>query len=278
MRRGAERLVSEKEERGREKLDGRGVIRTEADEGEKGRKNFVGGEEGKSLYGGASETRTKPTGSSLPAAVFIIGHGGVLPHLRCAAPVQNLHLVDQRPKLFCGNEKELVACRPSAQPAANPGRTFHAVSTILTLLLIDLPSNNGSYCCVLGINASSPHRCAGCDASTTRCVCMIFLDTPLPICHPWPANKWRARRKELMRGPLWWDTIVQASFFRAAPWAARRIFFVATSRLREESDRSRSRSRYGCVADVLENSIIFDIRSRYKKAVCDPRQGSKILH
>ncbi|KAL5336491.1 hypothetical protein BJX70DRAFT_279244 [Aspergillus crustosus] len=58
-------------------------IRTEADEERKGKKILWEGE-GKSLYGGASETTTKRAGSNPWLVVAAIGHGGVeRPHFRC---------------------------------------------------------------------------------------------------------------------------------------------------------------------------------------------------
>jgi hypothetical protein len=58
-------------------------IRTEADKQRKGKKILWEGE-GKSLYGGASETTTKRAGSNPWLAGLVIGHGGViLPHYRC---------------------------------------------------------------------------------------------------------------------------------------------------------------------------------------------------
>jgi len=111
-------MVSEKKGRGSGKLDGRGVIRTEADEGEKGGKNLVGGEEGKSLYGGASERATKQAGSSPPAAVRVIGRGGddAPPSLCGTSAESSLSAggLDQRAQLFWRQEK--TACPASGEP------------------------------------------------------------------------------------------------------------------------------------------------------------------
>lgn len=134
-------MVSEKKGRGSAKLDGRGVIRTEADEGEKEGKNLVGGEEGKSLYGGASERATKQAGSSPPAAVRAIGRGGDdAPPSLCGTSAEsslstsNCRLADSTKELSCfGGKKRLPA-----QPAANPGRSFrcgpHSSDSPWTLL------------------------------------------------------------------------------------------------------------------------------------------------
>lgn len=46
----------------KEWMEGRVVIHTEADKRGKGRKKFVGGEEGEAFYGGASERATKQPG------------------------------------------------------------------------------------------------------------------------------------------------------------------------------------------------------------------------